>query len=473
MLLSLLVVGCIYPLFLLLGAVPRFIQRLATLAFSIHILFLQQLLITDANFIALDGLIIYNSTLVTLELFIVVVAIVVVSSLIGIGHSSYDYLWLVANVIGIGYLLASKDWLVTIAAGEVFNLSLYLLAGVIGLQYFLLSALATTLLIFGVAIMYALTGTTHYEGIILLVSYLNSTWTGESAMNLVIFSMLLKLGIAPLHNWATDLYSILALSMTFWFAILPKLAIFGLLLQIPISITAIASSNIMMSSAILLGFVVGSIGLMGQWQIGRFMAYSAIVHFSYFLLAFIANGRTAFIFYALIYAITVLNLFIVLHVMQSRITTKQPSNLFLIRTESLIRNRYLLPFAVSLFSLAAIPPLAGFYAKLLVLASGIHWIAIVAILASTLSAANYLSLGCNVIGFQQYARITKDQLYFYPMSFAIIISSPTITLLLATFDFSLLPPLTLFLSPIALVVMVPILRLYCYLQLFIIYYVLF
>src|SRR5688500_16062691 len=97
--------------------VPLFIKRLTTLAFAIYILFTQQILIAisnNYNLTALDGLVVINSTLLTLELFMAVLAIIVVSSLIGVGHSSYGYLWLLANVIGIGYLLASKDWLITI-----------------------------------------------------------------------------------------------------------------------------------------------------------------------------------------------------------------------------------------------------------------------------------------------------------------------------------------------------------------------
>jgi NADH-quinone oxidoreductase subunit N len=172
---------------------------------------------------------------------------IVVVSLIGVGqqlvyNNTYGYLWLLANVIGIVYILASKDWLITIAAGEVFNLSLYLLAGVIGLQYFLLSALATTLLILGCVIIYAFSGTLHYEGIIIIIAFVNVTLHYGSAINLLIVAMLLKLGVAPIHNWAPDLYSSLYLPVTFWFALLPKLAILGVLLQIPITLAPLMVS---------------------------------------------------------------------------------------------------------------------------------------------------------------------------------------------------------------------------------------
>ena len=472
MLLVVVVVCWVYLLFLLL---PLLIQRLTTLAFAIHILFTQQIALAlpftiqlNGNITAFDGLLVINSTLLTLELFMVGLAIVVVS-LIGVGqqlvyNNTYGYLWLLANVIGIVYILASKDWLITIAAGEVFNLSLYLLAGVIGLQYFLLSALATTLLILGCVIIYAFSGTLHYEGIIIIIAFVNVTLHYGSAINLLIVAMLLKLGVAPIHNWAPDLYSSLYLPVTFWFALLPKLAILGVLLQIPITLApfkvdpfkvdAEIEGQLLLSTAILLGFVVGSIGLMGQWQIGRFLAYSAIVHLGYFLLA-LANGRTSYIFYAFIYGITVLNLFIAVHVMQSRLTVKQPFNLFLILTPHFAQ-QFRLPFAVSLFSLASIPPFAGFYAKLTVLAEGIaflHWIAIFAVLASTLSAANYLSLSLsNILDLSFGPSVFKrSDSAAAAVSFGKLrISSPTITLILATtrsFSLFTLMPTELFSLP--------------------------
>lgn len=200
MLLVVVVVCWVYLLFLLL---PLLIQRLTTLAFAIHILFTQQIALAlpftiqlNGNITAFDGLLVINSTLLTLELFMVGLAIVVVS-LIGVGqqlvyNNTYGYLWLLANVIGIVYILASKDWLITIAAGEVFNLSLYLLAGVIGLQYFLLSALATTLLILGCVIIYAFSGTLHYEGIIIIIAFVNVTLHYGSAINLLIVYLLLR-----------------------------------------------------------------------------------------------------------------------------------------------------------------------------------------------------------------------------------------------------------------------------------------
>ena len=141
----------------------------------------------------------------------------------------------------------------------------------------------------------------------------------------------------------------------------------------------------------LLCFLVGSVGLAGQWQMGRFLAYSAIVHVAYFLLAYGNLAFTSYLFYAFIYGLTVLNLLIVIgHGSKGVVRGGRYNFQFMTRTRA---NRALaLAFAVSLFSLAAIPPLAGFFAKLTILAEEVHCLAILAVLASTLSAANYLTL---------------------------------------------------------------------------------
>jgi NADH:ubiquinone oxidoreductase subunit 2 (subunit N) len=102
---------------------------------------------------------------------------------------------------------------------------------------------------------------------------------------LITLAMLLKLGVAPMHNWAPDLYGSLPLPVAFWFAIVPKLAIFTLLLQLPI--LRYASLNLTFSA---LSFLVGAIGLTGQWQVGRFLAYSAIVHFGYLCLSGVSSS---------------------------------------------------------------------------------------------------------------------------------------------------------------------------------------
>ena len=367
-------------LVLLLSSNSKLMIRLGELALALQFYFVIAGHPSYQAALALwDGLLIINGLLLTLELFLLGLAIVIIAG--QWQGQPLNTLLLMANVMGIVYLLASKDWLATVAAWELFNLALYLVAGFRGLQYFLVSALATTFLLLGVAMIYALTGTTHYEGLQTL-----SNVNVNLALGFIATAFLVKLGAAPFHSWAPDLYSGLALPVTLWFALLPKLAILGVLWSLAInSLIQVAYPGYLS----LLCFLVGSVGLAGQWQIGRFIAYSAVVHVGYFLLAYGNLAFASYIFYAFIYALTVLNLFLVI-CSGSAVRGGRYNFQFLTRTRS---NRALaVAFAISAFSLAAIPPLAGFYAKLTILAEELHPLAILAVLASTLSAANYLTL---------------------------------------------------------------------------------
>ena len=366
-------------LVLLLSSGAKLIIRVTDLALALQLDFLIAGYPTYLAALALwDGLLLINGLLLTLELFLLGLALVIVNG--QWQGQPLNTLMLVANLMGVVYLLASKDWLSTVAAWELFNLALYLVAGFRGLQYFLVSALATTFLLWGAALIYAQTGTTHHEGLQMVGVTLKVN------LGFMATAFLVKLGAAPFHGWAPDLYSGLALPVTLWFALLPKLAILGVLWSLAInSLIQVAYPGYLS----LLCFLVGSVGLAGQWQIGRFIAYSAVVHVAYFLLAYGNLAFASYIFYAFIYALTVLNLFLVI-CSGSAVRGGRYNFQFLTRTRS---NRALaVAFAISAFSLAAIPPLAGFYAKLTILAEELHPLAILAVLASTLSAAHYLTL---------------------------------------------------------------------------------
>ena len=144
------------------------------------------------------------------------------------------YLLILSNVIGLIYLISSNDWLITVVAWELVNLSLYLLVSINGdaeaalsaaLKYFLISALTTTFLLLAVALLYALTGCTHYDHLSLSFSMMNANSAKVWPVLLMIVTFLFKLGAAPFHNWAPDLYDGVPTTITAWMTNLPKLAV--------------------------------------------------------------------------------------------------------------------------------------------------------------------------------------------------------------------------------------------------------
>jgi len=133
--------------------------------------------------------------------------------------------------------------------------------------------------------------------------------------------------------------------------------------------------------------IVGSVGLGGQWRIQRFLAYSAISHLGFLFLALSCLQFNCFLYYLVIYGLTSGNLFAILGGLSGR--SFHLSQLAGLNKQNL---SIALALAFTLFSLAGIPPLSGFTAKLIVLQAYIGYYALIAVLASVLSAANYLHL---------------------------------------------------------------------------------
>jgi len=162
--------------------------------------------------------------------------------------------------------------------------------------------------------------------------------------------------------------------------------------------------------------IVGSIGLGSQFKIKRFLTYSSISHLGFLILALTSLQFDAFIYYAIIYFLNSLTIFTIL------LSLGQIHNreiLFIHQLSGLWKMNLplALVFALSIFSLAGIPPISGFFAKLIALealmANGWFMISIVAILTSTISAANYLYL-VKVINFDQPFSILTRPIFLTP-----------------------------------------------------------
>jgi len=348
-------------------AASRLVERLMVIAIVAAALaegFLLAALPAGATLALADGALLVGKTTIALEMLLLLLAAALVRSVSRALDGPAIFL-LLLNLAAIPFLLTSRDWLVTIVALELLNLSLYLLAKLPGLGYFLISALATTFFLGGIVMLYTATGTTHYESIEML---------GASSL-LILLAILLKLGAAPFHSWAPDLYAALPLPLALWFSLIPKLAMLGLLL-------VVAFHSFALPAAAATSLAVGAVGLCGAWQIGRFIAYSSIVHLGYFLLAYSGLREAAFGLYLGVYGLSVLLFLLAVLPIRGELAA----------IAALRSNRALGGiFAAAILSLAGVPPLAGFFAKLSVLAD-VQALAVLAVLASTVAAANYLTV---------------------------------------------------------------------------------
>jgi len=343
------------------------------------------------------------------------------------------------TTLGMSSLVSSSDLVTFFLSIELQSLALYILATIYrdseaatsaGLKYFLVGALSSSLILLGSCLLYGLTGVSNFEGVYLLCSMAIANSGIHIALVIIGIALLFKVAAAPFHNWAPDVYDGVPTIVTTWLTIMPKVAILAFLGEFQgfthlgrvYETTYPIWPNILLISA-LLSLVIGSLLGLAQYRIKRLLAYSTISHMGFMLLALAIHtpeGIEAYLFYLVQYVLTSTNIFFVLlafsnHPYESDYASNTPSSAgfslldntelskkpqilyisHISRNSNILSNPALaLTFAITLFSMAGIPPMIGFFAKLMVIYSATHsgylFLAIIAILVSVISAAYYL-----------------------------------------------------------------------------------
>ncbi|MDC0344648.1 NADH-quinone oxidoreductase subunit N [Alphaproteobacteria bacterium] len=315
------------------------------------------------------------------------------------------------SIVGGALLFCVNDFLLFFVALELLSFSLYLLVALwkegkyateAAMKYFVTGGLASALLLMGVAFIYGQCGTVQFD---LVEHALLSDMARESlpplaylGMGLVICSLCFKLSVAPFHMWAPDVYRGSSLPALTFLGSLPKVAAVGamtLLLKGPFS-PLLPSLTPLLGLFAALSMLWGALGALMQTNIKRFVAYSGISQMGFVLLGFMGQGQLALeaFNYSLIYAVTFAGMLGTLAYLE-----KTGEKLETFEDFSGLSERYPLQgfvFAVFLFSTVGIPPLAGFFAKLMVfkvvLKEGYYTLFFVAIVSSVISAAYALRL---------------------------------------------------------------------------------
>jgi len=362
--------------------------------FSVILLFFQ----SSLNFIFWNDFLISNSFIYGLK-FIVLISFIFFFFLTffyslheKINSFEYWILLLLAIVASL-FIIQSYDLLTIYISIELQSLIFYVLATFkrtsefsteAGLKYFILGAFSSALLLFGSSLLYALTGLTNLgdfqklftELTLSETSLLFGNWIG---LIFIITALLFKLSSAPFHMWAPDVYEGSPTSIMAFFSIIPKLVIITLLIRFLIFTFQdfiFLWKNIILSCA-LLSIFIGTFGAFSQIKWKRFLAYSSISHVGFFLLALLNldfEGISSIVFYAIIYILMTLGLFSFIlnlrfYSYPSHYQTRYLQDLF-----SFARINPILSLSLSLilFSMAGIPPLAGFFSKLFILLSALQ-----------------------------------------------------------------------------------------------------
>jgi len=310
-------------------------------------------------------------------------------------------------------LLATTGMMVLISAGdlialylglELMSLSLYVVAAIdrdnvrsteAGLKYFVLGALSSGMLLYGCSLIYGFTGTVTFAGI---ASAATEGGVGLTFGLVFLFAGLcFKISAVPFHMWTPDVYQGAPTPITAFFAAAPKVAAMAIFLRVALTaFPAIMSQwQQILSFVAIASMLLGAFAAIGQSNIKRLMAYSSIGHMGFALIGLAAGtseGVQGVLVYLTIYVTMTLGAFAcILAMRREEGPIETISDLAgLARTNGPMA----FLFAMLLFSLAGLPPLAGFFAKFYVflaaIKAGLYVLAVIGVIASVIGAYYYL-----------------------------------------------------------------------------------
>jgi NADH-quinone oxidoreductase subunit N len=330
-------------------------------------------------------------------------------------HGEYLALLLLAT-IGLMLLVGSEELLVIFIGLELTGLSLYVMAAFdktdvhsaeAGLKYFLFGSTASAFTLFGISLVYGMTGTTALAGIATKLEGFTPLLAAGLVMTLIGFAF--KIAAAPFHLWAPDTYQGAPAASAAFIASGSKVASFVVLGKIvligfgPLHGDAawkgvVAGWAPLLALLAALSILLGNLVALAQKNVRRLLAYSAVAHAGYTLLGLVAGGRDGFsatLFYTTIYAFTLVGAFGVVALVRRETGGDDFSHFTGLRQ----RSPWLAGcMAVFMLSLSGIPPLAGFFGKFYLFSAALHaggnygllWLVILALLGSLISFYYYL-----------------------------------------------------------------------------------
>ena len=313
---------------------------------------------------------------------------------------------ILSSVLGMMVMISSNDLIVFYMGLELQSLALYVLAtfnrdqiksSEAGLKYFVLSALSSGLLLYGCSLIYGFSGSTNFN---VISNQLNTNeYVLTFGIVFILVGLAFKISAVPFHMWAPDVYEGSPTSVTLFFTMVPKIAaltVFVRFLYVPF-LNLIDQWQMIIVFLSIASMLFGAIAAIGQTNIKRLIAYSSIGHIGY-TLAGLATGSNegiqSSIIYISIYIIMNLALFSCLLMLKRNDQYYEQIN----DLSGLSKNHPLLSFSflIILFSLAGIPPLAGFFAKFYVfkavIEQSMYFLAIVGLLSTVVAAFYYLRI---------------------------------------------------------------------------------
>ena len=352
----------------------------------------------------------------------------------GIDKIEYPII-ILSSTLGMIIMISSFDLIIFYLGLELQSICLYILASFkrddersteAGLKYFVLSALASGILLYGCSLIYGFTGSTNFE--IISNNLIESNIGAVFGIVFIIVGLAFKVSAVPFHMWTPDVYEGSPTSVTSFFALIPKIAaitVFIRFMYVPF-INVISHWQIIIVFLAVASMILGAVAAIGQNNLKRLIAYSSIGHMGY-ALAGLATGTNegiqSTIIYLTIYLVMNLGIFgCIFMIKRENVFYENINDL-----SGLSKNHPMLAFSflIMLFSLAGIPPLAGFFAKFYIFMAVIevemYALAIIGLVTTVVSAFYYLRI-IKVIYFDKPKK-SFDRDYDWGLKSSLIISS--------------------------------------------------
>jgi NADH-quinone oxidoreductase subunit N len=391
----------------------RLISILAVAALAAAAAFVINFMVNDTDISAFEGLLVNDAfgNFAKILIFIAAAISLMIAPRFlenaGAMRAEYPVLILL-SCVGMGIMVSATDLISLYIGLELQSLSAYVLASFVrsdgrsaeaGLKYFVLGALASGMLLFGASLVYGFAGSTNFAAIGVAMD----TEVGLGLIFGIVFilsGLAFKISAAPFHMWTPDVYEGAPTPVTAFFASAPKVA--AIALTIRIVLEAFGSQILVWQQIIiavaLMSIIIGAVGAIGQQNLKRLMAYSSINNVGFILIGLATGtqqGIAAMLVYLVIYVAMTLGSFICLMQLKDK-DGNYREELADIAGLSKTRPGLAAALAIFMFSLAGIPPLFGFWGKLVVfnaaVAADLLALAVIGITASVIGAFYYLKV---------------------------------------------------------------------------------
>ncbi|WP_174800653.1 NADH-quinone oxidoreductase subunit NuoN [Martelella limonii] len=390
---------------------------------------------------AFGGSLVFNNFTLFMQTLVLIGAFL--SMILSVGHQEPEYLdrfefpvLMLLSTTGMMLMVSANDMLAFYMGLELMSLPLYVIAAInrdslrsteAGLKYFVLGSLSSGMLLYGISLVYGFTGNIGFEPIAATIASGETGLGFIFGMVFVLAGITFKISAVPFHMWTPDVYEGAPTPVTAFFASAPKVAAMAIIIRLLIEAfgPAVDAWRQIIVFIAIASMVLGAFAAIGQRNIKRLMAYSSITHMGYALVGLAAGteaGVKGVVLYMAIYLFTTLGAFAIIMAMRLK-EGGNVENIDDLAGLSTTKPVMAVVLTALMFSLAGVPPLAGFFGKYFVFLAAIdaklYTLAIIGVVSSVIACFYYLRV-IKVMWFDEptveFARVAGELRFVFGIS---------------------------------------------------------